>query len=50
MNIGDLNTVVNIAKNVSYGFDLPAFKVLEKFQVKYFKIIFFLSLLLKLEI
>ena len=47
MNIGDLNTIVNIAKNVSFDFELPAFKVLDRIQVNNLTIIFFLIPIIK---
>ena len=34
MEIGNLKTIINIAKNVSYDFELPQFKVLEKNDVR----------------
>ena len=34
MEIGDLKTVVHLASNVSYDFELPAYKVLQKNYVK----------------
>ena len=37
MEIGNLNTIINIAKNVSFDFELPSYQVLENSQVKEIK-------------
>lgn len=34
MDIGNLSTIVGIAKNVSFDFELPSYKVLAKNQVR----------------
>ena len=34
MEIGDLRTIANIASNTSFEYNLPAFQVLEKTNVK----------------
>ena len=33
MDIGDLAAIINLGSNVSYDFELPGFKVVDKTQV-----------------